>query len=173
MSNQTSKEQPFLVVIAAIFVWAASNATIMSNEPRIISPGSLVIVAPSIMLWKYLGMMSRFLAPLVGPLLFVIWCAPLFNTPSHIPSRTKLLAVILLLLAVLWLVFSWEYGIVKQGYGYCLSIVFIDCCFWGALFVVERRNLLKPTAMNGIGFHAMLFVWLSWIGFPWLGELLY
>ena len=50
-------------------------------------------------------------------------------------------------------------------YGYNITII-------GLLAFILKRNISLATFINSLGFNIVLFSWLGWVAFPWLGELI-
>lgn len=152
--------------LGALWVWFASYATIWQGYPSPISPLSLIIALPALSVpHPYL------LGPLVGPIIYISWCFPLVNGQMKVPLRSKIFSVLFILLSVFFLVAGWKYGTQYEGVVHTITMYVFNIIFWVGLFFTERKNREKPTFRTNLSFHVLLFFWLTWVGFPWLGEL--
>jgi hypothetical protein len=117
-----------------------------------------------------MGMPIPFLGFLVGALFF-------FATRSVSRGEgcaPRLGAVGLIVAAVasfVWFIGGWRYGLQYQGKPYVVSCLAISVAMLGllsTLLILARRS---PTWHYRLGFHFLLFGWLTTYAFPYLGEL--
>jgi hypothetical protein len=111
------------------------------------------------------------IALLAGPLLLLIWHPRLLTGTCEMPRRTFVGLAMLTLLTVLWFVGGWGYGLQSQGLDYVIAVALANGL---ALYICWR---LAIDARRKVSFEATLFahasvaLWLTWMAFPWLGEL--
>jgi hypothetical protein len=152
--------------LSALLVWVASFATILKGYPCLLSPLCFVIALPAlIMPIPYL------LGPLVGPIIYIAWCFPLLKGQTQIPLRSKIFSALFVVLSLTNLVASWRYGTQYEGVFQTIAVYVFNGAFWIGLFIAERNSRTNPTFIKNLGFHTLLFCWLTWVAFPWLGEL--
>jgi hypothetical protein len=111
-------------------------------------------------------------AMLVPVALFFAWNPGLFRGQDSMPKRTHWLLGILISLSLAWFVGGWQWGVQYEGIRF-VRIVAIVNAFWAVLFVVLFaffRNR-KPSFKINLLLHWLLFAWLAWYAFPYLGEL--
>jgi hypothetical protein len=120
----------------------------------------------------YVGLMV--LGPLAAVLPaagFLAWTPQLRIGNGGVPRRSVVLLAVLAALNAWWSVAAWSYGLRYQGIGYTRMVlaasagwivVLAGLCAW-----VSRRPSLAKSWL----FHALLFAWLGWYAFPFLGEL--
>jgi hypothetical protein len=160
-------------VLGALGLWAVALAGSFAGIPQIYSPMPLLVVIPEFVLSSALPSprLLSVVASAVVPLLFCWWCLPLARGEMAVPKRTKVCALILAPLAVVDLIFSWRYGIEYQGLQHTLAMYAINGMALAALFLVFRRNSTGPSFPTNYLFHWLLFAWLGFAAFPYLGEL--
>ena len=165
-----------IFVIGTFLLWTVAYATMIAHYPKIYSPYSFPVVIPTLLLSTIFRNESMVYAIALGtltiPVLFTAWSYPLLLGKKQIPKRTIIVALVLVCLSAIFLFFSWSYGIQYQGYIHTLSIDFFNFCFWIILYFLYRANVKQISFSTNFMFHWMLFAWIGWCGFPWLGELL-
>lgn len=173
--STTANRRPVLYfVIGTLLLWAVAYSTISANYPKLYSPYSFAVVIPLMSLYEVLGghLVTFVAATLAIPLSFAAWSLPLLKGEKRIPKRTKIAATVLVSLSLVFLALSWSYGVKYQGTTHTVAMYVFNALFWAALLVVGRRNLREPSYGYNFLFHWLLFAWLGWVAFPWLGELI-
>jgi len=158
--------------IGFIVVLIISSLTMIANYPKIYSPYSFVVVIPAFMfsaleLPKFI---LYFLAALPNALCFLLWSKFTVKGEFLIQKTTFNLSRILVILSILLCITSYNYGIKYQGLSHTLFIYLFNVFFIGALYKVYLINRIKPSINNSILYNILLFSWLGWCAFPWLGE---
>src|SRR5262249_24727304 len=103
----------------------------------------------------------------IPTLLFFLWNPGLVRGAAKVPKRSFALLVITTLLSVPWFVAGWKYGLKFPGSNYTYSVLAINVAWLVGLWAtIARRWNVEP-----LFFHWMLFAWLAWYAFPYLGEL--
>ena len=161
----------FLSVIASslllvVFAWLGSFS---AGVPRVYCPMPALVVLPAIMLsaWR-----PTALAVLLPPILYIAWSPNLLTyTHSILPKRTAVLTAVLSVLTIIYFTLSWKYGVEYQGQEHTIILCLINVLWlamlWGAIFRALRQPSFRATLLS----HWLLFAWLSWYAFPYLGEL--
>jgi hypothetical protein len=91
----------------------------------------------------------------------------------EIPKRTYALFSMLAVLSILYFAASWKWGLQYQGPQFTAVICSINVAWIGFLSLAFRRcSINTPRFASSLFIQWMLFAWLSWCAFPWLGELL-
>jgi hypothetical protein len=130
-----------------------------------------VTVLPAFFLASLPSQPPYWLAIFVPALLFFAWNPRLFRGESQIPKRSWLLLIALSFLTGAYFIGSWTYGIHYQGREHTVAICAINVAWlvilWAMLCISSRLASFKANLF----FHAMLFSWLAWYAFPYLGEL--
>jgi hypothetical protein len=75
------------------------------------------------------------------------------------------------LLSALFFPLCWEGGVKFQGFTYTVLVAAENVAFAVALGLILWAGIWRPSAAKAWSFHIVLFVWLSWVAFPWLGEM--
>ena len=101
-----------------------------------------------------------------------MWNPGLLFGDGKIPKRTSVLLAILTVLSVAWFVAGWKFGMEYQGAEYTYTVCILNVtsiCFLALGFV---RNWGKESSFSvNLVLHWILFAWLAWIAFPYLGEM--
>jgi hypothetical protein len=170
-----------------------SNA-LLSNTNGIIRTSALTLAAgcglvvpaciglgvlPGMPAFPFLTTMAAFLllegkppwtALVLPSLLFFAWSPGLFRGRVEIPMRSRALFAVTGLLTPIWFVIGWKYGRTYQSrflYLFCAMNVLWLLALWLILAHSRRR----ASFVCNLLFHWLLFAWLGWCAFPWLGEL--
>jgi hypothetical protein len=139
-----------------------------SGVPTLYSPLPTLTIVPALMLSRW---HLESYAIVIPCFLFLVWNPALLQNRSQVPTRTVVLLGILTTLAIVDLAFEWKYGVEYRGLRYTIAIsvvnlIWIVCLWWMTIYSRRipsfRRNLLC---------HWLLFAWLAWYAFPYLGEL--
>jgi len=166
-----------LVWIAAILVATFCYLSVFTPIPTPTSPYSLMVVFP-LLLVSGLGSshFPRVLIHLLGctPLVafFLLWSSHLLAASNAIPRRSIVLLLLVTFTSCIFLYGSWSYGVRWQGLQHTLIVVSINVIFIVSLFFLLFAARQRQTFATNYAFHVLLFIWLGWYAFPWLGELL-
>jgi hypothetical protein len=115
---------------------------------------------------------SRLVGVAVPSLLFFVWNPGLFRGKSKLPKRSLWLLAIATILSVVWFVIGWTYGLQYQGPRYVYEVCVLNIAGLGFLTAAFFRCWKRePSFRLNLALHWLLFVWLSWYAFPYLGEL--
>jgi hypothetical protein len=167
-----------MLTAAAIAVLAAAGRfSISEGVPAAWAPLPLAVVIPVFGALSAtceavsLRWIPQAVPALVGPVLFFAWHPRLVTGTSLIPRRTIIGLAVLSLLAVAHFVLGWNFGLRYQGQSYvvgvaCANVAAIAAC-WFLVIYARRRSSFEATLLA----HASVALWLTWIAFPWLGEL--
>jgi hypothetical protein len=142
----------------------------VSGVPTIFSPFPVLTVIPALMLFP--GPPLDYVVVVIPCLLFLLWNPQLMRQEGKIPRRTYILFVLLTLLSILYFAVSWHWGLQFQGPQFTAVICSINVAWIGFLAIAFLRcSKNTPAFATSLFIQWMLFAWLSWCAFPWLGEL--
>jgi hypothetical protein len=156
-----------LVVGLALLVPAAIGLNDIG--PTVIHPLPALTILPAFFLagshlWKA--------AVVIPTLLFFAWNPGLLFGDGKIPKKSCVLLAILTVLSVVWFVGGWKFGVEYQGAEYTYTVCILNValiCFLGLVFAT---NWGKESSFSiNLVSHWILFAWLAWIAFPYLGEM--
>jgi len=103
---------------------------------------------------------------------FLLWNPQLFRGRPEVPKRTYFLFGSTILLSIAWFVASWKFGLQYQGRRFTYLVCVINA-IWilllGLFFARSRKG--KQSFTGSLVLHWLLFAWLAWYAFPYLGEL--
>jgi hypothetical protein len=144
----------------------ASVGLLLSSVPTVLSPFPTLTILPAFLLGQ-----AYWLAVLVPMVLFFAWTPGLFRGQVLFPKRTVFLLGILTVLSVVYFVSSWRYGIDYQGWRFTFGMCLLNAAWllllWGMLLWRVGRSSFAANLL----LHWLLFAWLAWHAFPYLGEL--
>jgi hypothetical protein len=111
-------------------------------------------------------------AVLVPMILFFLWNPGLLaRQQSNLPKRTIGLVGLLSVLTILDFVFEWKYGLQYQGAHHTVAVYTINVLWLAVLWWAVVRAWRRPSFGTNLLSHWILFAWLAWYAFPYLGEL--
>ena len=111
-------------------------------------------------------------AVLVPAILFFLWNPSLvIRQQSNMPKRTVGLVGLLSILTIVDFVLEWKYGLQYQSTHHTIAIYTINVLWLAALWCAVIRAWRRPSFWANLLSHWVLFVWLGWYAFPYLGEL--
>jgi hypothetical protein len=149
-----------LIIVAMVGLFSAGTPTLYSPFPTLtVLPAFLL---PTGMHWA---------AVLVPSVLFFGWNPHLFDGQMSLPKRT--IAVVALLSALTPLAFflEWTDGLNYQGLHHTVALLIANLLWLGLLWWSTVRAARRHSFAGNLLTHWILFAWLSWYAFPYLGEL--
>ncbi len=162
--------RPVVVIVTslglALLTWIGAFS---AGVPTLHSPLPLLTVLPALALsaWHL-----EYLAILVPSVLFFLWTPGVRkNSWPDIPKRTIVLLSLLTVLTVVYFVAGWSDGIRYQGLRHTKVVCIISVAWLVALWLVVVRCWSQPSVTGNLILHWLLFAWLGWYAFPYLGEL--
>ena len=112
------------------------------------------------------------LAAFTPTVFFFAWSAFLFCGRDMVPRRSYVLLIVLTILSTVDFAGGWHYGLKYQGANYTFWVCAANTAWLLVLgFLFARSWRRPPSFMNNVVVHWLLFAWLGWYAFPWLGEL--
>ncbi len=162
--STTKRAIPTLVAGLGLLI-PASIGLLGSGAPTMLCPLPALTVLPAFLL-------SAKVAVAVPTLLFFAWHPGLFRGEPRVPTRSYALFVVATILSVIYFVESWKWGLEYQGsrFTHLVCIVNIACVTsLGLAFARSWKG--ASTFKYSLFVHWILFAWLAWYAFPYLGEL--
>ena len=155
------------VVAGIALVVPAYCGLMLTGTPSLISPFPTVTVLVAFALPGAIP----WLAVLVPSLFFFAWNPSLAKGERKVPRRSLFLLLLLTLLTMVDFLLEFQDGLEYQGarFTYATFGVNVGCLI--VLWIVFVRGWRKPSFFNNLLAHWLLFVWLGWYAFPYLGEL--
>ncbi len=140
-----------------------------SGVPTLYAPLPILTILPAFVLSEWhLGS----LAVLIPSILFFLWSpALLLRSAPNPPKRTIVLLGLLTVLTVADFVFEWRYGVRYRGTRHTILIYIVNAMWLASLWWTVVRSQRKPSFQGNLLLHWLLFAWLAWYAFPYLGEL--
>ena len=148
----------------------ASNL-LLSGAPTLLCPMPFLTVAPAFVLASLPSPLPYWTAVVVPSLLFFVWSPGLFRCQTQIPRRSWVLLSVLTALTVVWFIVSWKFGLEYQGHQFTRVVCAVNALWLVLLWLVLYQRWRHPSFTGNLLFHWILFAWLAWYAFPYLGEL--
>ncbi len=144
---------------------------LLTGTPTLLCPLPFLTITPAFILSSLLaGQLTR-AAVFLPPLLFLAWNPGLLRGQAQVPKRSLVLLMIATPLTVIWFVESWKYGLEYQGRHYTQAICVANGVWLASLWIILASRWHRDSFVGNLAFHWLLFAWLSWYAFPYLGEL--
>ena len=140
-----------------------------TGVPTLICPLPLTIM-PAFFLAS-LSPALTYAAVAVPSVLFFTWNPHLFRGEPRLSIRSLILLAATTVCTAWWLVVGWRYGFKYQGAGYTYGICIMNTIWLAVLWVLYFRARRSPSFARNLQFSWLLFAWLAWYAFPYLGEL--
>ena len=137
----------------------------------LLRPFPFLTVTPAFILSSLSAGRLTWAAVLIPSLLFFAWNPALFWGQSQVPKRSLVLLLALTVLSAVWFVGSWKYGLEYQGRQYVYAICAINGVWLVALWMIIIGRAHRTSFCGNLLLHWLLFAWLGWYAFPYLGEL--
>lgn len=140
-----------------------------SGVPTLYSPLPTLTILPAFVLsrWHF-----ESLAVLVPTIFFFLWSPGLLlHERQNLPKRTIALLGLLTVLTVVDCILEWKYGMQYRGMRYTLLVYTINAIWLAALWWTVMHSQRRPSFRGHLFSHWLLFAWLAWYAFPYLGEL--
>ena len=149
-----------------LFAWVGLFS---AGVPTVYCPMPTATVVPAFALssWNL-----QALAVIVPMLLFFLWNPRLIaRRESNQPKRTIGLVGLLTALTIVDFVAEWRYGVRYQGMHHTVAVAAINGMWLACLWLGIIRAWRQPSFWANLFSHWILFAWLAWYAFPYLGEL--
>jgi len=169
IDQRTLKDRLAVFVSGSTLLIPACLGLLVSKVPTIFCPFPALTVLPAFAL-SSLHLWST--AVTVPPLLFFLWNPGLFRGERKVPKRSRWLLIAAIALSVIWFIVGWSNGFHYQGAKYVYTVALANLAWIGLLSVIFRAYRRREPSFNvNLIFHWLLFAWLAWYAFPYLGEL--
>jgi len=147
----------------------ASVGLLLSNIPTMLSPFPALTVLPAFLLFDRHFWKAAVAVPM---LLFFVWQPGLFRGEVTVPKRSYVLLTIATVVSVVNFVAGWNWGLQYQGPQYVHVVCAVNVAWVAFLIFAFTRRRKAPLSFSfNLFLHWMLFCWLAWYAFPYLGEL--
>jgi hypothetical protein len=147
----------------------ASMGLLPLGVPRVLYPLPTLTVLPAFFLanshlWKA--------AVILPTLLFFAWNPRLCWGQAKVPNRSYGLFVVVTALSAVYFVANWKWGLQYQGIRYTHIVCIVNILWAAVLGLAFARSWNRPPSYGfNLFLHWMLFAWLAWYAFPYMGEL--
>ena len=153
-------------LMAGIVLLVPAALGIIRGAPTISCPFPVFTALPSLIFT------SRYAGVVIQPLLFFLWNPGLFRGDDKPPMRSFWLLLLAFSFSAYWFYTGWGDGIEYQGAKYVHYVTAINVAWILSLGIIFARNLRRaPSFTMNLVLHWLIFAWLSWYAYPWLGEL--
>ena len=128
-------------------------------------PIALSLIIPST---AFLSLFGFFLLPL----LYFPWGLPILSGKKSIPQYSLWLSTIIMTLSIVWILSNIELGNRFRGIHFTRMMLILHGLFAVILFSLAWWNRRDTEYWQNYVFHLLFFIWLVWLSFPWMGELI-
>jgi hypothetical protein len=141
---------------------------LVTGYPTILHPFPAITVLPAF----FLASAHLWMAGTAVPIIFFFsWSPRLWQGETRVPKRSSVLLAAAAFLSIIWFVFGWKLGLHYQGPAYTYWVCAINVAWIVILAVSIARCQRANSFASNLIFHWLLFAWLGWFAFPYLGEL--
>jgi len=166
--NHLVKSSYSTAAAGAALALPAYCGLMLDGVPTLRCPLPTLTVIPALFLST--GRLT-WLAVLVPVGLFFLWNPGLFHGKADIPRRSWILLSVLTVLTAVYFAGSWGYGLQYQGKRFTYGICALNAGWLVLLWTIFMWRGNKKSFTNNLILHWLLFAWLGWYAFPYLGEL--
>lgn len=163
-----------------VAVLVLGSLSVSAGVPTPWSPYSLVTIVPEFLVgstplnseslpFRLLTLAIVAASPIT--LAFWLWVRPASARSERIPRRSIVLLLAVAALSVPYFIASWGYGMQYQGPVHTTLMLVFNTAFAVVGLLLWRSNRGAPLSTRVAAFHGILFCWLAWCAFPYLGEL--
>ena len=148
----------------------ASIGLLLTGVPTLICPLPALTILPALILSSWPGQAYRYVV-LLPSVLFFAWNLSLFRGKALIPKRSIVLLAITTGLSVVYFVKFWKDGVRYEGSKFTELVCLVNALWLLLLWIMLARRWKASSFADSLLFHWVLFAWLAWYAFPYLGEL--
>jgi hypothetical protein len=153
------------LVVGCGLLIPASVGLLISSVPTVLTPFPAMTAIPALV-------SSRAIAVVLPSLFFFAWNAGPVGVGRQVPKRSYWLLIIASILSVIWFAVGWRNGLHYQGPNYVHGVLAVNVVLMGCLAALFTRFRRREVSLKLIlALHFLLFTWLAWYAFPYLGEL--
>ncbi|HEV59191.1 MAG TPA: hypothetical protein ENN87_17110 [Phycisphaerales bacterium] len=156
----------------AVLIWLVSYLSIAAAAPYVGAPFSMAVFAPVAIGLNNFGLslpVAVMLGTALVPVAFLLWSGSLWRGEAAIPRRSSNLAIVIFALSVLWLMWVGQGGVQVQGLFHVIMVQGYNVFIASLLLLLYRINRAGPGLRTSLAYHWLLFAWVGWCAFPWLG----
>lgn len=160
------------MIPGAALMWFVCYLTMAAPAPHIGAPFSMAVFAPVAIGLNNFGLslpIAVIIGTLLVPVAFLFWCSNLWQGETTIPKRSRNLAIGIFLLSVFWFMWVGQGGVQVQGLFHVILVQGYNVLIASILLLLYRMNKAEPKFGVSYTYHWLMFAWIGWCAFPWLG----
>lgn len=158
-----------VIILGLSLVLLAWIGLFSAGVPTLYCPMRTMTVLPAFALSRLNLQNAAVLVPMI--LFFLRNPGLLVRQQSNLPKRTVGLVGLLSALTILDFVLEWKYGLQYRGAHHTIAVYIINVLWLAVLWWAVVRAWRRPSFVANLLSHWVLFAWLAWFAFPYLGEL--
>ncbi len=155
-------------IVGASLLIPACVGMFSAGVPTLYCPLPAMTILPSFLLASPVLLYTVVLTPVI---VFFLWNPSLLNEKANVPKRTIAAVALLSTLTIVYFATSWDYGVQYQGARHTVIMLIISSAWLALLWSLIVRCWRQPSFTTNLLLHWVLFAWLGWYAFPYLGEL--
>ncbi len=167
------------VVVAVLTLTTVGIGGTLIGYPHAYAPLPQAVVMPVLLTIRPSGQghgldwIWRYAVPgLVGPVLLLAWHPRLLVGVTGYPRRSIVGLVLLSIATAAWFASGWASGVQYKGVAYVWGVFIMNAAALLACWVLAARAIRERSRGGTLLAHWAVVLWLVWLAFPWLGELL-
>jgi len=149
-----------ILVVAVAAFWGCRD-----GFPSLFSTLSLPSV---LLLWTVSP--PVWVCPVLYVTLFSIWAYPYSREPQK-PKRSLYFGAVVGLLSLAYFIYGYRYALEYQGAVYFWGVSIFGAALFASAMLTSFAAVRKGARAMQIVSDAILFSWLAWLAFPYMGEL--
>ncbi len=160
-----NKQNSAIVACVTLLV-PAYFGFLWSPIPTLICPFPMITVIPAFIFSR-----AAFLAVVIPSLFFAVWMPGIFSGKREVPVRSLIMLAALTGLSAWYFRLGWNDGLTYQGANFTRGVCLVNVVWLAVLWIVLVYAYRKPSFNLTLLAHWLLFAWIGWYAFPYLGEL--
>jgi hypothetical protein len=150
---------------AAVVVGIFCRLSLLTPTPSVFSPANMLTFL------AYGIAESMVTAVAVMPIVFCLWSFPILMGRAEIPKRSLVLFLFAVVLSAVVHIGGFSCAIQYQDQPYAIGVSILNLVCAAEILSIAKAAQAKPSIARNLAFHCVLFSWLAWSAFPWMGEL--
>lgn len=162
-------QRALAIILGLSLVLPAWVGLFSAGVPTLYCPMPTMTLVPALALSSLKLQTAAVLIPMI---FFFLWNPGLIiREQSNMPKRTVGLVGLLSMLTTVDFVLEWKYGLQYRGTEHTIVVYSLNVLWLAVLWWTVIRAWRRPSFWANLLSHWVLFAWLGWYAFPYLGEL--
>nr|WP_206663236.1 hypothetical protein [Ningiella ruwaisensis] len=170
----SSAQRFVLMTLGACIVCIVAMLSVASTTPSVYAPHSVFVIFPALFvsIFPFSDFVVMFLGALPITLVYLVCLYKGSKQPEQISNLSIVLITALALACVIVNAFLFSSGAAHQGLLHVIFIYVLNGFFIVSIPAVYWRYMKNRNLLNYTQFVTLIFIWLAFCAFPWLGPTL-